>query len=54
MNSEKPKGGTLLAGNPGWPLPTLLPWSCPKCGSVFVTPELTPRCSVCGFHEGVS
>lgn len=50
MNGEKPKGGTLLlAGNPDFPTPTSIPWSCPGCATVWITPDLQPRCSICGF-----
>ena len=30
---------------PAWP------WLCPKCGTVTVTKESSPRCRRCGFRE---
>lgn len=40
--------------NQDWDRPTPLPWACPQCGSVFVTPDLMPRCSTCGFVDSTS
>lgn len=34
-----------------WDKPTAIPWACPQCGSVRSTPDLMPRCQVCGFLE---
>ncbi len=28
-----------------------IPWTCPQCGSAYVTPELLPRCAACGYPE---
>ena len=27
-------------------------WVCPGCGQSYLTPELQPRCSQCGYQEG--
>lgn len=27
-------------------------WSCPRCGSAYLTAELAPRCLRCGYREG--
>ena len=27
-------------------------WTCPQCGSAYLTPDLQPRCAVCGYREG--
>lgn len=35
-----------------WPRPRPFPWSCPGCGSTFLTADLMPRCPACGFREG--
>lgn len=34
-----------------WMIEKPMPWTCPRCGSVWLTPELSPRCSTCGFRE---
>ena len=29
-------------------------WTCPRCWTVQETPDLTPRCLLCGMKEGPS
>lgn len=29
-----------------------LRWAYSKCGVAYITPELQPRCAVCGHREG--
>lgn len=29
-----------------------LEWTCPRCQTVHVTREASPRCERCGFREG--
>jgi hypothetical protein len=41
----------VCLSRPGWPPSTPMPWCCPGCGSVLITPELQPRCSRCGFKD---
>jgi uncharacterized protein (DUF983 family) len=36
---------------PNWPTPQPIAWECPRCGSGYLTPELSPRCATCGFRE---
>ncbi len=32
--------------------PKVVLWVCSKCGTGIKTPQLQPRCRVCGFREG--
>lgn len=58
-----PRDSTEMAGvltlqepkRPGdWSLPKRISWTCPRCGSAWLTPELLPRCSTCGFRDTIS
>jgi len=50
-----PMGSLPAARTPGnWPTPKVTPWECPRCGSAWLTPELLPRCSTCGFRDTIS
>jgi hypothetical protein len=44
-------GRTPAPSHYDWVLPA--PWRCPRCLFVIVTPDASPRCSLCGFHEGL-
>lgn len=45
------KLSTVRLSLPGWPAPTPLPWTCPACGSVWLTVDAGVRCPHCGFHD---
>lgn len=41
-----------LATRTAWDWAGPLPYTCPRCGSAWRTPDLRPRCA-CGFTEGM-
>lgn len=56
---KKPRPAASPAGKgPGkvarsaWDWAGPVPYSCSRCGSAWVTPDLRPRCGACGYQEG--
>lgn len=37
-----------------WPRPRPRSWMCPRCRNPWLTPDLTPRCAICGMRESVA